>query len=71
MFVRPGNDRVALQLSAMARQFVSGEDRTDVCIAASPRWTLNPSNALRADIAYRNEYRRDWLEAGVWWQHYF
>ena len=71
IFLRPFSDRLALQLSAMARQFVSGEDRTDVCVAAAPRWMLDRRNALRAETAYRREYGRDWLEASLAWQYYF
>jgi hypothetical protein len=71
VFLRPFDDRLALQFSAMARQFVSGEDRTDVRAAATQRVMLNPRNALHLDTAWRHEYGRNWLEAGLAWQHYF
>lgn len=55
----------------MARQFVSGEDRTDVRAAATQRVMLTPRNALHLDTAYHHEYGRNWLEAGLAWEHYF
>lgn len=71
IFLRPFDDRLALHFAAMARQFVSGEDRTDVRVAAAQRVMLNPRNALHLDTAWRHEYGRNWLEAGLAWQHYF
>lgn len=71
LFLRPFDDRLALHLSAAARQFVTGADRTDVRTGVAQRLNLDTANALRLAVDYRRDFGRDWVEGTLTWQHYF
>ena len=57
-------------MNTPATQF-AGDNRTRLRATLRGRYTLGRDDALELRIDGHRDFDRDWLEAGLYWSHYF
>jgi hypothetical protein len=71
VFVSTPTDRWRAHLFANATRFALGDETTSWAFGCEQRLLLGRGGALTLQVAYRRDFRDDWLDLGVRWNVYF